>query len=355
MRALTITPGVPGSGRLDDVPEPSAADGSVLVETLAVGVCGTDLELVSGRFGRPPAGRDRLVLGHESLGRVLQAPAGSGLAQGDLVAGIVRRPDEPRCESCAAGEWDMCRDGRFTEYGIVGRDGFCAERFRTTPEFLVPVDPRLGRLGVLLEPASVVAKAWEQIDHIAARSIRRPRTALVTGAGPIGLLAALLAMQRGLEVTVLDRVTHAPKPDLVRDLGARYYAGSIADGGAADVVLECTGASAVILDLLHNPGNRITCILGGCRERRPVPFNLDAFTSSLIGGNGVVFGSVNSNRRHYEAAADALAGADPGWLQRLITRRVPLERWEEALRREPDDVKAVIELEVLPPDAPGAP
>lgn len=343
MRALTIRPGVAASGRLDEVPEPPVTGGPVLVETLAVGVCGTDLELASGRFGKPPAGRDRLILGHESLGRVLEAPAGCGLSTGELVAGIVRRPEEPRCEECAAGEWDMCRDGRFTEHGIVGRDGFCAERFRTTPEFLVKVDPRLGRLGVLLEPASVVAKAWEQVDRIAARSTRRPRAALVTGAGPIGLLAALSGVQRGLAVEVLDRVTDGPKPELARALGARYRTDA-AGTARADVVIECTGAAPVILDVLRNAGGAVICLLGGCHERQPVSFDLDAFTNGLIGGNGVVFGSVNSNRRHYAAAAVALAQADPGWLGRLISRRVPLERWGDALRREPHDVKTVIEV-----------
>jgi threonine dehydrogenase-like Zn-dependent dehydrogenase len=57
-----------------------------------------------------------------------------------------------------------------------------------------------------------------------------------------------------------------------------------------------------------------------------------------------VFGTVNGNRRHYEAAAEALAAADRDWLRGLITRRVPLERWPEALERRPDDVKVVIEL-----------
>jgi len=344
MRGLTILPGSPDSGRLDKLAEPPDSDGPVLVETLAVGVCGTDLELVSGRFGRPPEGRERLVLGHECLGRVAEAPSGCGLSAGDLVAGIVRRPEPPPCEACAAGEWDMCLDGRFTEHGIVGRDGFCAERFRTVPEFLVRVDPRLGDLGVLLEPASVVAKAWEQVERIAARSVRRPRRVLVTGAGPIGLLAALMGVQRGLDVIVIDRVTDGPKPGLVRELGAAYRVGSAGDVPRCDVVLECTGAAPVILDVLTNVRGSITCVLGSCRERHSVPFDLDRFTSGLIGGNGVVFGSVNSNRRHYEAAMKSLLAADADWLRRLVSRRVPLERWEEALRREPGEVKAVIEV-----------
>src|SRR5690606_34169845 len=159
----------------------------------------------------------RLVLGHESLGRVLEAPAGSGFAPGDVVAGIVRHPDPIPCPNCAVGEWDMCRNGRYTERGIKEIDGFCRERFRASPDFLVPVPKGLGLVGVLTEPSSVVAKAWEHVERIGARARFEPRRCLVTGAGPIGLLAALMARQRGLDVDVLDRVTEGPKPALVRD------------------------------------------------------------------------------------------------------------------------------------------
>src|SRR5207248_7242925 len=132
---------------------PPASDGPVLGQALAVGVCGTDLEIVGGAYGQAAPGRERLVLGHESLGRVLEAPADSGLAQGDLVVGIVRRPDPVPCPNCAAGEWDMCRNGRYTERGIKGRDGYCSDRYRIHPGFAVKVAPHLGTLGVLLEPA----------------------------------------------------------------------------------------------------------------------------------------------------------------------------------------------------------
>ena len=75
---------------------------------------------------------------------------------------------------------------------------------------------------------------------------------LVTGAGPIGLLAALLGRQRGYAVRVLDRVQSGPKPELVRALGATYHTGSLEEAGEelADIVLECTGATALIVDAL---------------------------------------------------------------------------------------------------------
>ena len=135
MRALTVRPGTAGSAQLEEVPESDSGDGPVLVRTLAIGICGTDVEIVAGRYGWAPPGRDRLILGHESLGRVEQAPAGGPLAPGDLVVGIVRRPDPVPCLACAAGEWDMCRNGLYTERGIKERDGYCAERFRSEPDY----------------------------------------------------------------------------------------------------------------------------------------------------------------------------------------------------------------------------
>src|SRR5579862_5891888 len=215
MRALTVAPKIPNSARIDDVGEPPLKDGSVLVRTLALGVCGTDREIVAGAYGFAPPGQDRLVLGHESLGVVQEAPENCGLAPGDLVVGIVRRPDPQPCPACAAGEWDMCRNGRYTERGIKERNGYGAERFRVEPEFAIKIDPALGQLGVLMEPASIVAKAWDHVALIGARAKGwQPRTLLVTGGGPIGLLAALMGAQRGLEVHVLDHGTSAAKSAL---------------------------------------------------------------------------------------------------------------------------------------------
>jgi threonine dehydrogenase-like Zn-dependent dehydrogenase len=240
----------------------------------------------------------------------------------------------------------MCRNGQYTERGIKERDGFGSERYRIHPDFAVKVDAALGRLGVLLEPASVVGKAWEHIERIQSRARWEPRKVLVTGAGPIGLLAALLGVQRGLEVHVLDRVTDGPKPKLVADLGATYHTGSIKDAGVgADVVIECTGVGQLVIDAWADvaPGG-VACFTGVSSGGRELPIDPGALNRSMVLGNEVVFGSVNANRRHYQVAAEALAKADREWLAGLVTREVPLERWKEALERRSDDVKVVIEF-----------
>src|SRR5579872_7194454 len=160
MRALTVQPGVANSIQLADMPPPPLSDGALLVRTVALGICGTDHEIISGKYGWAPDSQQRLILGHESLGKIEEAPPGSGFAPGELVVGVVRRPDPVPCPACAAGEWDMCRNGQYTERGIKERNDYGSERFRVEPDFLMKLDPALGALGVLLEPASVVAKAW---------------------------------------------------------------------------------------------------------------------------------------------------------------------------------------------------
>ena len=349
MRAITVKPGEAQSVRLDDRPEPEVPEGQALIQAVALGVCGTDAEIIAGDYGWAPAGEDRLILGHESLGRVVRAPPGSNLSEGDLVVGIVRRPDPVPCPACAGGEWDMCRNGLYTEHGIKQVDGFGAERYALDPQYAVKIDPELGLLGVLLEPTSVVAKAWDHTLRIGARSRTwAPRKVLVTGAGPVGLLAAMIGRQKGFEVHVLDQVTSGPKPQLVADLGGTYHSDgpSVIEALKPDIIIECTGADAVVMQAITSAGSdSVVCLAGVSSGGRKVDFDVGGFNRNAVLSNDVVFGSVNANKSHYQAAAEALAAADKGWLSRVISRRVPLERWREAFTRQEGDVKVVVEFE----------
>jgi threonine dehydrogenase-like Zn-dependent dehydrogenase len=346
MRAITVEPGKPGTARLEEVPEPHPLQGSVLVEGVATGVCGTDIEIVEGTYGWAPPGRTRLVLGHESLGRVIDPGAAGALAKGDLVVGIVRRPDPVPCPNCAVGEWDMCRNGRYTERGIKAIDGFMSQRWRIETEYAMKVDRSLGLLGVLLEPATVVTKAWEQVLAVGQRAFWEPRTALVTGAGPIGLLAALVGRQRGIEVHVLDRVDSGLKPDLVRSLGAAYHTGTVAGVGfEPDVIVECTGVGQVIRDAIRGIGaGGVVCLTGvGSGGSMVGPPVADVAAAAVLKNNAVV-GSVNANKRHWYKAGQVLAAADRAWLARLVTRREPPEEFMRALSRQPADIKVVVQF-----------
>lgn len=346
MHALTVLPSRADSAAVIETPEPEPADGELLVDAIAVGICGTDKEIIAGAYGSAPPGRDRLILGHESLGRVRAAPPGSGFTPGDLVVGVVRRPDPVPCGACAHGEFDMCRNGRYTERGITGLDGYASQVWCVEAEYAVRLDPRLESVGTLLEPASVVAKAWEQIERVGQRSWFSPKRVLVIGAGSIGLLAALLGVQRGLAVQVLDHVTDGPKPEAVAALGASYYSGGIGEITARarpDIIIEVTGVSHLVFEAMASTAHYgIVCLTGVSPVGRHLTVDLGAVGRDMVLENDVVIGSVNANLRHYAAAADALTAADLAWLERLITRRVPLERFHEALRPRPDDIKVVL-------------
>jgi hypothetical protein len=220
MCAMTVLPGQKGTAGVEEIPDLDMQDSALLVRGMAVGICGTDREIAEGTYGTPPSGEARLVIGHESLGAVLEAPAGSGFTPGDLVVGIVRRPDPMPCPACAAGEWDMCRTDSFGERGIVRLHGYASEHWRAEPDFAVPILPRLGELGVLLEPASVLAKAWDQVDQISRRAFFLRGRAMVTGAGPIGRRSAC-----GRRSTLAGRPDHAPGAAHVLDRGARPVPG----------------------------------------------------------------------------------------------------------------------------------
>ena len=348
MRALTVAPGIADSARLDNLPDPPRSDGSVLVRTLALGVCGTDHEIVSGAYGWAPPGTTRLVIGHESLGEVKEAPPGAGVAVGDHVVGIVRRPDPVPCPACAVGEWDMCRNGRYTERGIKERNGFGSDLFRIEPDFLVKVDRSLGINGVLVEPTSIVAKAWDHTERIGRRSRSwAPKTLLVTGAGPIGLLAALIGAQRGLDVHVLDHNERAEKRLIVRELGGTFHLGTLSelDNLKPDILMECTGAPSVVRDALGRTATGgIVCLVGVSAPGHNLDVDVGGLNRTMVLDNDTVFGSVNANREHYEDAVETLQRTDRAWLSRLITRRVPVEQWTQALDRQPGDIKVIVDF-----------
>ncbi|MGH3494243.1 MAG: glucose 1-dehydrogenase [Sciscionella sp.] len=346
MRAATVVPGKSDSATVSEVPDAVAAEGELLVEGLLAGICGTDVEIATKGYGWLPEGADKLVLFHESLGRVLQAPRGGDFAAGDLVVGVVRRPDPEPCGACAAGQWDFCTNGRYTERGIKQRDGYGSTRWSVEQDFAIKLDQSLADVGVLTEPTSVVAKAWEQAELVGKRAYYAPRTALVTGAGPIGLLAALLGVQRGLDVHVLDQVTDGPKPGLVRALGATYHHDLDALPVTPDVAIECTGVGEVVFKVLAKTArNAVTVLTGLSGTTRTVGIKAGSVNDSMVLENDALVGSVNAALRNYQQAGEALAKADPQWLAQLITRKVPLADWTQALHKQPNDVKVCVDLQ----------
>ncbi len=361
MRAIAVTPGQQGSARLVEVAEPTAGEGQLKVRVLRVGICGTDLEIDRGEYGEAPRGQPLLVLGHENLGRVEALGAGvSGFSPGDLVVSSVRRPDD--CPQCRAGQQDLCTKGDYTEHGIKGLDGFMADFYVEEPRHLVKLPESLARAGVLLEPLTVVEKGLREAWRIQERMREwRPARALILGAGPVGLLGAMLARLRGLQTTVFGRDPSDFLAERVGALGASYVASLDAAGSVAmplaalashygpfDFVLEATGSAEVAIGAMGLIGvDGVLClasVTGGEAMMRIAPAHLNM---ELVLGNRVVFGTVNANQVDYQAGVEHLAEAArrwPGWLESLVTRALPMERVREAFERHPGDVKTVLEV-----------
>jgi threonine dehydrogenase-like Zn-dependent dehydrogenase len=347
-----VVPGRAGSGAVRDVPEPALTAEDVLVDVVRVGVCGTDADIERGEYGRAPEGAEVLVLGHESFGRVAR-DAGS-LKAGTPVVASVRRPDG--CPNCLSGEQDMCLWGGFRERGIKGIHGFCAERFAERPEHLFVVPEAIAEVAVLLEPLTITEKGWR---HLAAAQRRmtvwEPRTAIVTGAGPVGILAAVKLRLHGLDVTVVEREPKPQKEALLARIGAGYAATKVTPLATVaerakriDLVIDATGNSAVALECLRLVGANgavlLTSVTGG---KRTLEVPGDVINQNLVLGNVLVLGIVNARSDDFRSGIADLSEAQrrwPGFLAALITRRVPLADAAAALRHDPSQIKTVVEV-----------
>jgi len=344
-KAIAITPEVIASTRMVEIPDaPAPGPGEVRVRVLDIGIDGTDMEIVAGNFGTAPAGSDFLVIGHECLGVVEQVGAGGALRPGDLVAAMVRRPDD--CPNCRAGSSDLCTTMKYTERGITRAHGFLTSHYTDQEEFVVRIPPELRAIGVMLEPLSVAIKAQRHAWEIQRRLLWEPREALVMGAGSLGLLAAFLLRLRGLEVSVFSREPEdSPRAKLVERAGARYVKTLDRD---YDFIFEATGSPKLLLAGLERlRANGVMVALGVSGHRDPSPVDLGALNNRLMGNNQVLFGSVNSNRRDFDQGVADLAAMEarwPGLVGAMFTRREAFQRFAQALRRREDDIKVVIDL-----------
>jgi threonine dehydrogenase-like Zn-dependent dehydrogenase len=353
MKAVAVLPGARKSLHVRDVPEPRRSGDDVLVRVLETGVCGTDVDIDQGLFGDAPPGSDFLILGHENLG-VVEEAAGD-LAPGDLVVATVRRPCADACPPCRVDRSDMCLTGHYTERGIKSLHGFMAERYVESPRYLVPVDTGLRQVAVLFEPMSVVEKGIDHAWRIQGRLPWEPRTAIVLGAGPIGMLAALVLRLRGLEVTAVAREAAGQMKDRqLAAAGIRYVStsetpitGLVERVGPADVVLEATGAPDVVFPATRLLARNGVCILASVTiGTRPVQVDAAEWNQYMILGNRLVLGTVNAGREHFEAAGRDLLAAErrwPGWTTRLVTRRLPFTEAAAALAHTPGNIKTVMD------------
>jgi threonine dehydrogenase-like Zn-dependent dehydrogenase len=346
MRAVVVTPKQPKSAKLADMPEPKRQRGEALVRVLEVGIDGTDRDIDAGRYGEAPRGEKGLILGHESLGEIVE---GAGkFKPGDLVVATVRRPCPERCHPCAKKTYDFCSSGNYEERGIKARHGYLAEWYTEQPEFLIPIPKRLRKIAVLLEPMSIVEKAFRQVDKIQERLPWQPTRVLITGAGGIGTLAACVSRLRGFETVVYSRSAlkgagHAIRAELgVRDVDAEA---SKLPEIHPDIVIEATGSSQFAWDAARALAvNGVVCLLSVTGGKNHLDIAADELNDDMVLGNKLMFGSVNSHRMDFEQGVKDF-GKLTGVLDRFITRRLPLAQIRAALERQPGDLKTVVEIQ----------
>lgn len=324
-------------------PEPGAiGPREVLFRVHQAGVCGTDRDLARFRFGYPPEGESYLILGHEALGQVVETGSEvTGLARGDWIVPMIRRACAPVCASCARGRRDLCLTDGYRERGIFGAHGYFCDWAVDDVADLVKVPPDLVEHAVLVEPMSVVEKA---IDSALRVHIGEPATALVLGAGPIGVLAALALQLRGFAVALasLEARDH-PRARLLERAGVRYFpaGGGPPLGrplGPADIVIEAAGAPEAALAALKSLAPLGVAVVLGAPE---APAGLPLI--DLINGNRTLIGSVNAAPESFAAAVRDLARLD-GELLDAMVRRAGFGDFEESILGPPAEAVKIVHM-----------
>jgi threonine dehydrogenase-like Zn-dependent dehydrogenase len=359
MKAVAV---YPADRRLSviDHPEPSLASSTdVKLRMLDVGICGTDKEIVSFEYGTPPDGSPYLIIGHESLGEVVEA--GSAVTRvkvGDLAVPTVRRPcPDPTCIACRADRQDFCYTGKFTERGINRRHGYMTEFVVEQERYLNPVPRALRDVAVLVEPLTIAEKGIAQLRQIQERLPWREKAsrALVLGGGPVGLLGAMKLVLEGCDTTVFSRTPAASNLEkLVTSFGAKFAPAettSIADlaqAGRIDIVYEAVGASSLAFEVVpHLATNGVFIFTGVPGRKGPVSIDTDTIMRDAVLKNQVLFGTVNAST---ESFADAIADIGsflekwPAAIGSLITRRWPLAQAAEPLAGNSGGIKNVIAI-----------
>ncbi|GMU57701.1 MAG: threonine dehydrogenase [Candidatus Xenobia bacterium] len=352
MKALAVRPSA-HQVELIELPEPRLETPTqVKLRILEVGICGTDREICEFHYGTPPPGEEYLVIGHESLARVLEVGSQvTSLRLGDLVVPTVRRPcQRSECPACQVGRQDFCFTGEFSERGIKGLHGFNTELVVEDERYLIRVPEALRPWGVLVEPLTIAEKALLQVHDVQERlpwqTSDRPLRALVLGAGPVGLLGAMLFQARGFATTVYSRdPAGSPRARLVESLGATYHPGPLADIKEVDFIYEAVGASELAFAAIELLGpNGIFCFTGVPGRKGAINLESGDLMRRLVLKNQVVFGTVNSGRDGFENAVRDLAEFRrlfPEALDSLITGRFPVADYRQVLLNGKGGIKNV--------------
>jgi threonine dehydrogenase-like Zn-dependent dehydrogenase len=341
----------------------------VKLRMLEVGICGTDREICSFHYGTPPPGQEYLVIGHESLGEVVQI--GSAVTRcrvGDLVVPTVRRPCvHPDCLACRADRPDFCFTGDYTERGIKQLHGYLTELVVDDQKYMNPVPHDLRNVGILVEPLTIAEKALSEIVQVqqrlpwgcptAAGNVEGYRhKAVVLGAGPVGLLGAMTLVVAGFKTYVYSRSPEpARRAALVESIGSTFVPAETTSVpklaeqvGSIDLVFEAAGASSLAFEVMPHLGiNGIFVFTGVPGRKSPITVDTSEIMRDLVLKNQVVFGSVNAGQSAFERAIRDLGVFVKRWpeaVRSLITGRHAIEAHRACLAGPPAGIKEVITL-----------
>jgi threonine dehydrogenase-like Zn-dependent dehydrogenase len=369
MRAVGVVPGKREVRLMEHQAPKITAPNEVKIRSIEVGVCGTDREICTFVYGSPPDGFDYLVLGHESLGEVIEVGSGvSNVKPGDLVVPSVRRPcRHTHCLPCREEKQDFCSTGDFTERGIKMTHGFLTEFYVDEEKYLTRVPPELRDIAVLVEPLTVAEKGLAQVRQIqrrlpwvdpkhSDREFGAGKNALVLGAGPVGILGAMLLIVNGFKTCVYSR-SKAPNPksELLESIGAKYisceveHVDQLAERiGNIDLVYEAVGTAKISYDVLRLLGLNGIYVFTGIPAPKPaIGIDADVIMRNLVLKNQVVVGTVNADREAFEGAIRDLGIFLKRWpntLRSLITGRYRIDQYRELLLGKATGIKNVIAL-----------
>ena len=365
MKAIAVHPGKPNSIHLREIPEPQVSDvhdgRGVKVQVLRVGVDGTDKEINAAEYGAAPPGDDYLVTGHESFGQVVEVgpEVPTTIRPGTYVVASVRRPGTSVYGKI--GLQDFTTDDVYYERGINLLHGYLTEYYVEDHQYVFPLPGPLAEVGVLLEPTTVAEKGINHAFEIQRRlKVWQPTRACILGSGTVGLLTALVARLRGLELTVYS-LPERPfrNADLVEELGGTYISSQnatladvSAERGPFDLIVDATGFSPIVWEAAEVLGKNgvlvLASITGGDRKAE---INSDKINQSFVLGNKVMVGTVNAAPADFRSGVDDLIKAEalyPGWLGRLLTTPIDgLENYAEmirALTEDRDAIKVFVEV-----------
>jgi glucose 1-dehydrogenase len=369
MKAIAVTPRKKTVEIINQAEPQIFSPTDVKLRMLEAGVCGTDREICAFEYGTPPAGCEQLVIGHESLGEVIEiGPKVTRVKAGDLVVPMVRRPClHDDCVACRADRQDFCFTGEFQERGIKERHGFMAQFVVDDEKYMNPVPREMRDVAVLVEPLTIAEKGLTQVWQMQqrlpwgcpvtpAKAAAHCHRAVVLGAGPVGLLGAMALINYDFDTYVYSRQPAPnPKSQLLESIGAHYISSeNIAPEmlpeqiGNVDLIYEATGASSLAFETMKYLGtNGIFIFTGVPGRKRPIQVDTDLIMRNLVLKNQVVFGTVNAGRDSFENSIRDLGTFAKRWpeaVQSLITGRFPMEAYGDLLLGRSGGIKNVIQL-----------